>query len=122
MLFLMTLQAILFLELQLLMILYSLFFSFPASSASAPESCSCVPEPDCPWEPYGTHPLDVAVLGLHPPCPIYGHVRCCDKSVVKWYYQDDRTEQAAKAVHDVESRDISQVDDHKVNVEGINNN
>ena len=91
MVILMTLQALLLLALQLWIVTYSLFIS---STRASPESCTCLPEYECmdPHGPYGSHPLDVAVLGLHAPCPVYGQVRCCDKSVVKWYYQDDRTE------------------------------
>ena len=91
MVILMTLQALLLLALQLWIVTYSLFIS---STRASSESCMCLPEYECmdPHGPYGSHPLDVAVLGLHAPCPVYGQVRCCDKSVVKWYYQDDRTE------------------------------
>ena len=37
--------------------------------------CSCLPRADCTSPPYGWDPLDIAVLGLHPPCPTHGEVR-----------------------------------------------
>ena len=53
-----------------------------------PSSCPCVPAPACAWSPYGSHPLDIALLGIHPPCPEYGEVRCCDKAAFSRYYED----------------------------------
>ena len=58
------------------------------SSAQSP-SCFCTSRILCQWKPYGSHPLDIAVLGLHPPCREYNHVVCCNKSEFKWYYGND---------------------------------
>jgi len=58
------------------------------SLAQSP-SCFCTSRILCQWKPYGSHPLDIAVLGLHPPCREYNHVVCCNKSEFKWYYGND---------------------------------
>ena len=57
-----------------------------------PSSCPCLPAPACAWPPYGSHPLDIALLGIHPPCAEYGEVRCCDKAAFGRYYEDYEAE------------------------------
>jgi len=49
--------------------------------------CECVPGGTCDDQPYGALALDISLLGLYPPCPILGFVRCCSRSGLEDLYQ-----------------------------------
>ena len=89
----------------------SLLVSLSSSaSVSPPDSCPCTPPHQCPWPAYGSHVLDIAVLGLHPPCVKYGEVRCCDKDPFKFYYGVLDTEETTEQMTVLISNDIEDKD------------
>jgi len=56
---------------------------------SSPTSrCSCVTSLTCTTVPYGRLALDIALLGVHAPCPEPGQVLCCDRSGLEDLYGD----------------------------------
>ena len=73
-----------------------------------PSSCPCLPAPACAWPPYGSHPLDIALLGIHPPCAEYGEVRCCDKAAFGRYYEDYAAE-ILKSPNNSSSEEMSDI-------------
>merc|ERR1711954_282381 len=61
---------------------------------STPTSrCSCVSSLTCTTVPYGRLALDIALLGVHAPCPLPGQVLCCDRSGLEDLYGDSEPRQ-----------------------------
>jgi len=61
---------------------------------SSPTSrCSCVTSLTCTTVPYGRLALDIALLGVHAPCPLPGEVLCCDRSGLEDLYGDSEPRQ-----------------------------
>jgi len=66
-----------------------LFIVSSSRELSSPTSrCSCVSSLTCTTAPYGRLALDIALLGVHAPCPLPGQVLCCDRSGLEDLYGD----------------------------------
>jgi len=68
----------------------AVWFLLLIPSLSCSPLCSCRPQSDCTSPPYGWDPLDIAVLGLHPPCPTHGEVVCCDRDAATLWAAQQR--------------------------------
>jgi len=60
------------------------------SSQSPNNRCSCVSSDSCSTAAYGRLSLDIALLGVHAPCPKHGEVLCCDRSGLEDQYRESQ--------------------------------
>lgn len=64
-----------------------LFLPYQLVAAQGGGRCECVPGGSCDNQPYGAFALDISLLGLYPPCPILGYVRCCSRAGLEELYK-----------------------------------
>ena len=108
---------------------------------SSPTSrCSCVSSITCTTVPYGRLALDIALLGVHAPCPLPGQVLCCDRSGLEDLYGDSEPrQQILEKAHPVDNghvtvtqvpegsifigdKNLLEIDEDGIEIELINDN